>query len=129
MNAQRLGALGERRALWFYLLRGYWIVGRNLRFRRGEIDLIVRRGRTLAFVEVKARASLAAGAGFEAVDARKRSRIVELADEYLAKHPHRGTVRYDVISLEWRGWRFVVTHFADAFRVVADPRRPWRWRA
>ena len=61
----RLGPLGERRAAWFYRLRGYTIVARNVRFRRGEIDLIVRRGRTLAFVEVKTRQSLTAGAGYD----------------------------------------------------------------
>ena len=128
MNARELGRRGERRAMWFYLLRGYWIVARNVRFRHGEIDLIVRRGRTLAFVEVKTRRNLVGGHGFEAVDSRKRTRIVELGDEYLAKHPHRCEVRYDVVSLEWTGWRFIVTHFADAFRVIADPHQPWRWR-
>ena len=55
-----LGPIGERRALWYFRLRGYRIVARNVRLRRGEIDLIVRRGRTLVFVEVKTRQSLAA---------------------------------------------------------------------
>lgn len=114
--------------MWFYLLRGYFIVGRNVRFRGGEIDLIVRRGRTLAFVEVKTRASLNAGHGFDAVDARKRTRIVELADRYLRAHPHRGDVRYDIVSLEWTGRRFRVTHFADAFQITCDAHRPWLWR-
>jgi putative endonuclease len=129
MDAHALGKSGERRAMWFYILRGYRIVARNMRFKHGEIDLIVRRGRTLAFVEVKTRRSVAAGEGFDAVDERKRTRIVRLADEYLARHPHRGDVRYDVMSLFWNGRRFEVTHFADAFRIVADPSRPWSWRA
>ena len=123
-----LGAAGERRAVWFYRLRGYAIVARNVRTRGGEIDLIVRRGRTLAFVEVKTRQSLAAGAGYDAVDARKQLQLVALASAWLARHPHTGEVRYDVLSLFWNGRRFVVTHFANAFQPVADPRRPWIWR-
>ena len=121
----RLGRLGERRAAWFYRLRGYAIVARNVRSRGGEIDLIVRRGRTLVFVEVKTRQSLTAGAGYDAVDARKQLQLVTLASQWLARHPHPGEIRYDVLSLFWNGRRFVVTHLADAFRPVADARRPW----
>ncbi|HSP35400.1 MAG TPA: YraN family protein, partial [Thermoanaerobaculia bacterium] len=61
-----LGARGERRAAWFYRLRGYRVVARNVRLHSGEIDLVVRRGRTLVIAEVKTRQSLAAGEGFEA---------------------------------------------------------------
>jgi putative endonuclease len=128
MNARSLGRRGERRAAWFYRLRGYRIIARNLRVGRGEIDLIVRRGRTLAFVEVKTRQRLTAGEGFAAVDRAKRMQMIELASRYLVQHPHRGDVRYDVMSLFWTGWRFVVTHFADAFEPVADARYPWMWR-
>ena len=51
---------GERRALWHYRLRGYRILGTNVRAGRNELDLIVRRGRDLTFVEVKQRR----GSGF-----------------------------------------------------------------
>src|SRR5438067_8320498 len=68
VQAKDLGRRGERRAAWFYRLRGYWIVARNERLRRGEIDLVVRRGKVLVFVEVKTRQSLTAGEGYEAVD-------------------------------------------------------------
>jgi putative endonuclease len=121
----KLGRLGERRAAWFYRLRGYAIVARNVRSRGGEIDLIVRRGRMLVFVEVKTRQSLTAGAGYDAVDARKQLQLVTLASQWLAHHPHPGEMRYDVLSLFWNGRRLVVTHLADAFRPVADARRPW----
>jgi putative endonuclease len=128
VESRELGRRGERRAAWFYRFRGYRVVARNLRFRHGEIDLVVRRGRTLAFVEVKTRQSTAAGEGFEAVDRAKQLQLVRLASEYLARFPHRGTIRYDVISLYWTGRRFRLTHFADAFQPVADPARPWEWR-
>ena len=124
----KLGRLGERRAAWYYRLRGYAIVARNVRSRGGEIDLIVRRGRTLVFVEVKTRQSLTAGAGYDAVDARKQQQLVTLASQWLTRHPHPGAIRYDVLSLFWNGRRFVVTHLADAIRPVADARRPWLLR-
>jgi putative endonuclease len=127
LDARKLGALGERRAAWFYRLRGYTIVGRNIRLRAGEIDLVVRRGRTLAFVEVKTRQSLAAGEGFESVDRAKQLRLVRLAEEYLARHPHAGEIRHDVLSLFWNGWRFIVSQFCDAFQPTGDSRRPWQW--
>lgn len=123
----KLGAMGERRAAWFYRLRGYAIVGRNVRLRSGEIDLIARRGRSLVFVEVKTRQSLTAGEGYEAVDRAKQLQLVRLVDEYLAKHAHRGEIRYDVLSLYWTGLRFAVRCFRDAFRPVAEAGRPWKW--
>lgn len=123
-----LGRKGERRAVWFYRLRGYRIAGRNVRLAAGEIDLIARRGRLVVIAEVKTRQSLGAGEGFEAVDAAKRERLVRLGEQYLAFHPGI-QLRYDIVSLFWTGRRFVVTHFPDAFRPVSDPTRPWKWRA
>src|SRR5690242_13083802 len=122
----QLGARGERRAAWFYRLRGYRIVARNVRLAAGEIDLVVRRGRTLVVAEVKTRQSLVAGEGHEAVDRVKRERLVKLAEQYLQGRTDV-QLRYDVLSLYWNGRRFVVSHYPDAFRPVSDPRRPWRW--
>jgi putative endonuclease len=129
VSPAELGRMGERRAAWFYRLRGFRIVARNVRTRAGEIDLIARRGRTVVVAEVKTRQSLAAGEGFEAVDAGKQLRLVRLADAWIARErPHDVELRYDVLSLFWTGWRFEVRHFPDAFRPVADPQRPWLWR-
>ena len=122
-----LGPIGERRAAWHFRLRGYRIVAKNVRLRRGEIDLIVRRGKTLVFVEVKTRQSLTAGEGYDAVDRRKQLRLVALVDEYLGRARAPVDVRYDVVSLFWNGRRFRLTHFADAFRPRSDPRYPWKW--
>jgi putative endonuclease len=126
--ASRLGRRGESRAAWFYRLRGYRIMARNLRLREGEIDLVARRGRTIAIVEVKTRQSLGTGEGYEAVDQQKRLRLVQLGDRYAAQSPRGTMLRYDILSLFWNGRRFVVTHFPDAFRPVSDPVRPWKWR-
>lgn len=127
MNARELGRRGERRAAWFYRLRGYRILERNARLPAGEIDLVVQRGRTIVIAEVKTRQTKVAGEGHEAVDRRKRERMIRLGDQYAARHPE-AQLRYDVVSIYWTGWRFVVTHYPDAFRPVADAQRPWIWR-
>lgn len=128
MDSRELGRRGERRAAWFYLLRGYFIVQRNARLPAGEIDLVLRRGKTIVIAEVKTRQSLAAGEGHEAVGRTKRERMIRLGDQYAARHPH-AQLRYDIVSIFWNGRRFVVTHYPDAFRPMADARRPWIWRA
>ena len=54
-NTRAAGRAAERRAWWFYLLRGYKVLDRNAWSAGNELDLVVRRGRALAFVEVKAK--------------------------------------------------------------------------
>jgi putative endonuclease len=128
INASELGRRGEKRAEWFYLLRGYRVVDRNVRLNAGEIDLVLRRGALLVIAEVKTRQSLVAGEGFEAVNRAKRQRLVRLADQYLVVTKARDLrIRYDVLSLFWNGRRFEIRHFPDAFRPVSDPLRPWLW--
>ena len=122
-----LGPRGERRAAWFYRLRGYRVLARNVRLGAGEIDLVVQRWKTIAIVEVKTRQTDAFGEGYEAVDRRKRERLIRLGDRYAARHPE-ARLRYDVVSLFWTGWRFRITYLPDAFRPVADERYPWIWR-
>lgn len=70
-------------ALW---LRGrfYTILERNFRIRGGEIDIIARRGRTVAFVEVKARADLEDA--FLAITPQKQRRIALAANRWVATH-------------------------------------------
>lgn len=128
LPAAKLGARGESRAAWFYRLRGYTIVDRNVCLPAGEIDLVVKRGAMVVIAEVKTRQSLLAGEGHEAVNRRKREKLIRLGDQYAALHPD-AQLRYDILSLFWTGRRFIVTHYEDAFRPIADAKRPWIWRA
>ena len=128
LSPRTLGRLGEARAVWHYLLRGYRVVGRNVRLSAGEIDLVARRGRAVVIVEVKTRQTRLGGEGHEAVDRRKRERMIRLGDQYAAAHPD-AYLRYDIVSVRWNGWRLAVTCYEDAFRPIADAREPWKWGA
>ena len=99
-----LGAGGEDIAATWYEDQGYEILERNWRRREGEVDLIVRRRRTVAFVEVKTRTSDAFGTGAEAVLPAKQRRIRRLASRWLAElTPASGRalvdLRFDVVDI------------------------------
>ncbi|MCP4037333.1 MAG: YraN family protein [bacterium] len=96
---RQLGTEGERRAAAFLERRGYRIEESNVRYDGVEIDLIVRRGSLVVFVEVKTRTSDRYGAPELAVDARKQARMIRAAQTWL--RTHRGfarSVRFDVVA-------------------------------
>ena len=113
---QALGKHGEDLACRELERRGYAIVARRYRRRGGEIDIIARDGETIVFVEVKTREDLAFGGGADAVTASKRRRIVEIAEDYLARY-HRGDCpcRFDVVSIDLAGGAPVFELFQNAF--------------
>ncbi|HUO85538.1 MAG TPA: YraN family protein [Thermoanaerobaculia bacterium] len=129
LGPAELGRAGEARAARFFRLRGWRIVQRNLRTRDGEIDLVLRRGSRVVFVEVKTRQQTGMGEPHEAVDRRKQLRIIRMAERYLHQEKLRDLrVSFDVVSLFWTGRRFRLIHFPDAFIPVSDPLFPWRDR-
>ena len=99
-----LGTAGEDTAAAWYEDHGYEVLERNWRRREGEVDLIVRAGRTVAFCEVKTRSSDAFGTGAEAVLPAKQRRIRRLASRWLAElTPASGRalvdLRFDVVCI------------------------------
>lgn len=78
---------GERAAARHYRLRGYRILGANVRAGGHELDLVVRRGRRLVFVEVKERAGDGFGGAVGAVNREKRRRVRRAAASWLQAHP------------------------------------------
>jgi len=102
-------------ALRYLLDRGYELVERNYRTRYGELDLIVRKNKTLVFVEVKLRRGTDFGGPLEAVTARKQTTIRSLAEQYLSdREPAFEAVRFDVVGiLATREPR--LQHVEDAF--------------
>ncbi len=111
-RAWRFGRNAESLCAWVLRLKGYQIVARDFRVPVGEIDIVARRGRTLAFIEVKARAEEYAA---EAVTPRQRRRIVRAAEAFI--RARRGyaafDVRFDVMLVRRGGWP---RHFVNAWR-------------
>lgn len=97
-----LGRAGERAAAGFLRKRGYEVIGAGFLARRGELDLICRRGDALVVVEVKTRAGDAFGTPFEGVGARKRRALVAAAAEYRALAEWRGPIRFAVVGVTLR---------------------------
>jgi putative endonuclease len=97
-----LGKVGERAAAELLRSRGYEIVGAGFLARRGELDLVCRRGKDLIVVEVKTRRGDRFGTPFEAVGSRKRRSLTAAAAEYRALAGWRGPIRYAVVGLTAR---------------------------
>lgn len=112
------GSASEEFAASWLAARGYRIEARNFRTKAGEIDVIASRAGMLAFVEVKARASNAYGTPAEAVNARKRARLVRAASAYLARYGARPPAcRFDVVEVVPGGaGQPAIRHLPDAFR-------------
>jgi len=105
--------VAERRAAWWYRLRGYLILDTNRWIAGNELDVVARRGRTIVFCEVKSKSGPSYGDPLEMVTPLKIRRLRHAADAWLAQHPELADleVRFDVIAA--RGRR--LEHVADAF--------------
>jgi len=96
-RALRRGRFGEALCRWHLRLRGWRIVARGWRCPSGEIDIVARRGRVLAVIEVKARGDLADAVA--AVLPRQRRRIARATSAFLLARPDLAELapRFDVM--------------------------------
>jgi putative endonuclease len=115
--AYRHGHLAEAAALVLLLAKGFRPLARRYKTPLGEIDLVVKRGRTIAFVEVKARPTREEA--LQSVGRLSESRIVGASDLWLAKHEAAAghDFRYDMVLVT--PWR-LPEHLPDAFRPGFD---------
>lgn len=94
------GLAAEAEAAAFLERAGLLVVGRNVRFREGEIDLVCRDGPVLVFVEVKCRRAGWDDTPAAAVSWQKRRRLVRLAQHYLKRHGlEDARCRFDVVAV------------------------------
>lgn len=107
------GRRAEWLAAWCLRLKGYRILARGFRVKVGEVDLIARRGRVLALVEVKARPSIEEAV--EAIGPRQRRRIQRAAEAFLQRNAAlaKFDVRFDVVLIVPGRWP---RHIPDAWR-------------
>lgn len=116
---QLRGLWGERTAMAYLISCGWNIEAHRFRLGRHDVDLVVRRGNIVAFVEVKTRRSVAVGSGLEAVGARKQSIIAKVASLWrLRLGRPNDEYRFDVVAVQEHGeGRYTVEHVADAWRL------------
>lgn len=119
--APSIGAQGEERACRYLSSKGYQILEKNFKCRRGEVDIVAERGDTIVFVEVKTWRSMPSEALEQAISTRKQGRILAAAQHYLLSHPNAAPlrIRFDVILLREPA-RGDVEHWQGAFE-------PKRW--
>jgi putative endonuclease len=111
----KTGNDGEDAARAFLEQKGYEILERNYRYRRSEVDLIVKHNNWLVFVEVKTRSSAFFGYPEEFVDRKKQFLIFEAAENYMYEKDWNGNVRYDIVSVMSAKGKMEVYHIEDAF--------------
>jgi putative endonuclease len=111
--ALRRGSQAETLAIWWLRLKGYRILGRNLRLGVGEIDILARRGGLLVAIEVKHRPDLLTAG--EAIDRRSQERIARALSRWLAQHPRLADLdlRFDAMLMVPGHWP---RHLPDAWR-------------
>jgi putative endonuclease len=115
-TAHELGRAGETIAADFYERAGYEVLARSYRYKRAEVDLIVRRGQELlVFVEFKTRSSSQYGTPETFVSARKKQ-LFRLAAAHLQEElDWRGDIRFDILALLQLSQGFRIELFEDAF--------------
>jgi putative endonuclease len=102
-EAERRGRGAETLACWYLRLKGWRILARRARVPGGEVDIVARRGRTLAFVEVKARGNEDAAA--YALDDWRLRRVVVAAERLTLRYMRDGDdVRIDALYIVPRRW-------------------------
>ncbi len=112
----RRGHFCEKIALLWLILRGYWPVKMNYRVGNGtgagEVDLIVKKGNVLVFVEVKLRKDEASAQ--HAVHKKNQHRMTRTAEVFLSRFPkyQNYSIRYDVVLLSKGHWP---QHLTDAW--------------
>ena len=112
------GAPIEAAARDHLLVAGLRALAANAQARHGEIDLVMRDGDTVVFVEVRYRRSAAFGGGFASVDAGKRRRLVLAAQQFLATHRtlRDAPCRFDVVDASGDPAAPTLVWMRDAFR-------------
>jgi len=112
IEAQRRGRLAETIAAWRLRLAGWRIVAHDVRLPAGQIDLIAKRGRVLAFVEVKARSGFDDAA--ESLHPAQAMRIARAAEQFCAKRPNFAAFerRFDLVLVAPGRWP---RHIQDAW--------------
>lgn len=115
-ESHQTGKKGEEIAVSYLTENGYDVMHTNWQSNHQEVDIISRQNDLLVFVEVKARRSEAYGSPEVFVTRTKQKMLIKAANHYLAKHHCDMEVRFDIISIVFKGTAFTLNHIRDAFQ-------------
>ncbi len=112
----QIGKLGEEIACQYLEKKGYKIVHKGWRYKHLEVDIIIKDGAVLVFVEVKTRSNDSYGMPYEAVDWKKQRKLDRAANIYISRTKHEGDIRFDIISILTNEIKNPeIVHIKDAF--------------
>lgn len=110
-----LGKKGEDIAVEYLIEQGHLIIARNFRYYKSEVDIISRNANTIVFTEVKTRSTDKFGYPEEAVGLKKKQKLQEAMDYYLAENNIKEEARFDIISIVINSNNTALHHIEDAF--------------
>ena len=113
--AERKGRVAEGLAAFMLMLKGYRIIARRVRTHAGEIDLIAKRGKTVVFVEVKARGGLRAA--LEAFTPHQQVRMTRAAQAWIARNTAYASCDQRIDMIAVTPWRWPM-HVVNAVNVT-----------
>jgi putative endonuclease len=112
----RTGRAFEHKACHYLQQQGLELLAQNYHCPGGEIDLIMRDGEYLVFIEVRYRRHTTYGNGVESIDWRKQQRLIACAGRYLQQQHTTRAVRFDVISFSQNRGKETLEWIKDAFQ-------------
>ncbi len=126
MNNKILGREGEELAARFLEKEGYEIIETNYNCGFGEIDIIAKKGKELAFVEVKTRSQTFFGMPVESVNIPKQRHIYKVAEYYIYKtNAYNYEISFDVIEVyKYQGQAIRIEKIKNA--IIENPRQTFR---
>lgn len=115
-----VGHFAETVAIWYLRFKGYHLVAKNFLVRKGigagEVDIIMTKGKTIVFFEVKKRKSFTLAA--EAITIQNQMRVTKTSAIFLQKHPRYQAyqMRYDIVLFQSGHWW--PKHIPNAWRIM-----------
>lgn len=111
MNKRKFGIIGEKLAQGFLINNEYRIIDTNFYTRKGEIDIIAQKDKSIIFVEVKTRTNLDYGTPAMAVNSTKKKHLRNAARVYLYLNKlHRYDVRFDIVEVFIKDGKCKINH-------------------
>jgi len=111
MKIQKTAKIGEKLAVQHLKRQKYQVIGVNIRFREGEIDIIAKKGSCLIFVEVKTRTNWKFGYPEQALTETKKQRLAEAIGRYILETDYLGKWRADLIAIDLSDKQAKLRHY------------------